>query len=501
MTITVKKHAATLLALFAFFAAIIFPLAYKSQLWIDEVLDSDPGYNLAFNNRMALSVWEGLRVEEHFFMRPPVGYMVLATLYKTFGFKRWVTLSLSLIPAILSFCLTYLIAFYFTREYAASVLSSVLFGLSPLGMLIAKWARVDALALFFFCLSLICLLASERKRVFIQRALIILSAIFIGLSIQTYQLYGLLLLGYFAFFIQRLIRKQGGSLANLLFFTFSLSLTLLIWLKYIMQDLPLFIAQNTHHILRDTGITDLYNKGYLVNTLKAVLFSFMENSAPTVIFIILGVIFLAKRLPLYRELSLSFILLPALGLFFLNILRGNYIEIILPLGYVGAGFLAVRLIKNIKNSYYKNSKKLIIIAILILFFISHLAVGVLARYFVVIKDWRIRDLGAYEKQIAANIPAGSNVLGGPENWYVLCRNGSKLFLLSCLYHKDFNMDKIDYVVLPGYHRLESDPALAKFIGKKCSEIARIGKHSYGYYLLDNNRKESGYGSVIYRVIK
>lgn len=249
-------------------------------------------------------------------MRPPVGSIILATLYKAFGFKRWVTLSLSLIPAVLSFCLIYLIAFYLTREYTASILSSILFGLSPLGITIAKWGRMDALALFFFCLSFIFLLASEKNRGFMRRLLIISSAIFIGLSVQTYQLYGLLLLGYFAFFIFRLLQRQDGSLGNLLLFTIFLSLTLLIWLSYIIQDFPLFRLQNTHHFFSDTSITQLYNKDFLAHFFKAIMFLFMENSVLTMIFIILGVFFLAKRLAVYRELSLCFILLPALTLFF-----------------------------------------------------------------------------------------------------------------------------------------------------------------------------------------
>jgi hypothetical protein len=220
------------------------------------------------------------------------------------------------------------------------------------------------------------------------------------------------------------------------------------------------------------------------------------------VFIILGVFFLAKRLPLYRELSLCFILLPTLTLFFLNILRGNYIEILLPLGYIGAGFFTAGLIRNIKNSYYKKGKGSVVLATLILLFISHLASGVLARYFLVLKDWHLRDLEAYEKQLVHNIPPGSNVLGGPENWYALYRNGSRLFLLSCVYHKDFNIDKIDYVVVPQYYELKRElPMLVEFIEERCSKIARIGRYSYGYNLLDNNRRDSGYSSAIFKVLK
>lgn len=120
----------------------------------------------------------------------------------------------------------------------------------------------------------------------------------------------------------------------------------------------------------------------------------------------------------------------------------------------------------------------------------------------VLNDWYLRDLGAYEKQLAGNIPPGSNVLGGPENWYALYQNNSRLFLLSCVYHKDFNIDKIDYVVVPEYYELKRElPVLAEFIEEKCREIARIGRHSYGYYLLDDNRRESGYSSVIFKVLK
>lgn len=63
-----KKYIIPVFFLFLFFVMVFLPLCAKAQLWIDEVLDSDPAYNLAFHRKMVLGVWEGIEnVEEHFF--------------------------------------------------------------------------------------------------------------------------------------------------------------------------------------------------------------------------------------------------------------------------------------------------------------------------------------------------------------------------------------------------------------------------------------------------
>jgi len=117
------------------------------------------------------------------------------------------------------------------------------------------------------------------------------------------------------------------------------------------------------------------------------------------------------------------------------------------------------------------------------------------------KDWRNRNLKYYEGQLAEVVPKGSNVLGEVENWYYLYRNGCRLFLLACIYHPGFNLDKIDYLVLPLYYKLLEGSTLDKFIKDRCVKIKEIGTFSYSYLLPDKNLRHSGYASIVYKVKK
>jgi len=207
--------------LFLFFSIIIAPLCAKAQLWIDEVLDSDPAYNLAFKHKMIWSVRAGIyRTDESYFIRPPVYPMILASLYKIFGFKRWVTLCLSFMPAILSFCVIYAMAIFLTKDFLASIMSSLLFGLSAFGIGMAKWGRADALAFLFFVISLfIFFLSYSKKDKYPRNILLLSSGVLMGISVQVYHIYGLLFLSFIFYYLLELRFKNASWFKEMLIFS------------------------------------------------------------------------------------------------------------------------------------------------------------------------------------------------------------------------------------------------------------------------------------------
>jgi len=506
MLTKIKVYTIYFSSLFLFFVIIILPLSLRSQLWVDEVLDADPAYNLAFHNKMGLRVWEGMdRVEEIFFMRPPVGFIILSNLYKLFGFKRWVTLSVPFFSAIFSFCIVYLMAMVLTKDFSVSILSSLLFGFSPLGVWIAKSGRHDALALFFFTSSLFLFLISEEKQGDLRKILILFSGVIMSLSAQTYHLYAFLFFSFIFYFIFDLRYRYKDWFKEMFIFSAAFFLTLTIWISFILQDIEAFRLQTSWHLSNDLGLHNFYKSNFLIQVMEMFFWLLVQNSPFTLIFFIIGNIFFVRRFPRYKKLFIGFILLPACFLFFFNLLRDYYIQITLPLGYIGLGFFVIYLFRLLKNQLIWNNKRyaILILFSLLFFILFHFTLGVVAKYVLTIKDWKARDLATYERGLISKIPAGSNVLGGPENWYALYQNGSRLFLFKCLYHPSFNLNKIDYVVVPTtYYELKrKDSPLARFIKDRCVEIGRIGVKAYSYYVSDSFLIDSGYSSIIFKVRK
>ena len=497
-----QKYIIPFLYLFLFFSIVILPLCFKAQLWTDEVLDSEPAYNLAFRHNMICTVWSGeYKTDKYYFMRPPIYAIILSSFYKIFGFKRWVTLCLSLIPAVLAFCIIYAIAIFLTGDFWASIMSSLLFGLGAFGITMAKWGRADALALLFFTVSLfIFLISHSQKNKYLHFFFILSSGVLMSFSAQTYQLYGLLFMSFIFYYLFELRLQTKAWLKEMLIFSAAFFLTLTLWLSFILKDMEAFLVQTLYVISSATDLGSIHKNNFFIQNLKEILYLFFYHSPLTLIFFIIGNIFFVKRFPQYKNLFICFILLPALFLFLSNILKATYLEIILPLGFVGMGFFVVSLVRILKSNLILNRKKgqYFLGILLSIFFLLHIAPGVLGRYIITIKDWQVRNLAAYENSLISLIPSGSVVLGGPENWYALTRSGSRLLLFKYIDRPSFNWDKIDYVIIP-INIYTPPPSLFSFIKDHCIELGRIGIKAGNYSLPGLSLSNSGYSSIVFKV--
>lgn len=492
-------------SLFLFFVIIISPLSMKTQLWLDEVLESEPAYNFAFKNKLSLKSWAGVLagVEDTDFMRPPVHFMLLGWLYRLFGFKRFVTLTLPLLLASASFALSYLIAIILTKDRAVSIVSSLLFGLSGLGVSMAKWGRTDATALFFFNFSLLIFLTAMRYSGYLRKTLILFSAILLSLSSQTYQLYVFLFFSFLLYYILEFNKKNGLNVNELLIFLFGFFLPFTLWGSFILKNPQAFINQARLHFYWSSNLLEINTNNFILIRLKEILYLFLNFSPISAVLFVIGNIVFIKNFPQHKYLFFSFILFPLFILFALNILKNNYIEIILPLGYIGLGFLTTNFFRYLKTGRTEIKRKHFLVGVLLsIFILSHLSLGIGGRYFIAIKDWKIRNLAAYEGGLKGLIPSGSIVLGGPENWYALLQSNSELLLLECANQPSFNWEKLDYIIIPMHSNLkQSHPSLLQFIHTRCQEIRRIGQRGYAYELPDKSQRQSGYSSIIFKVLK
>ncbi|MCM8792200.1 MAG: glycosyltransferase family 39 protein [Candidatus Omnitrophica bacterium] len=349
----IKVNLYILLIFFLFFIIIFFPLVIKSQVWIDEILDAEPAYNLAFKGKLSLDVLGGrYHTDKICYIRPPVYPFVLSQFYKIFGFKRWVTLSLSLMPGIVSFSLTYIITFLFFKSIVISILSYFLFALSPLGIYIAKANRGDALALFLYILSLNLLFIYSNKKEYFYKTLLLLSCgLSFSISTQTYQLYSLLLPSFLYYFFTQSRRQSKSCFKEVSIFLLSFMIPFTLWLGLILKDFQSFKEQILYNFFVATNFNKLNSSSLFSFNIKSIL---SDPAYFTLLFILISVLFTTKKYPLYRNIFIGFIVLPIFILFLFNLLKGYYIQIILPLGFVAGGVFIYHIYKLvlIKNNIF-----------------------------------------------------------------------------------------------------------------------------------------------------
>jgi hypothetical protein len=176
-------------------------------------------------------------------------------------------------------------------------------------------------------------------------------------------------------------------------------------------------------------------------------------------------------------------------------LKGYYIEILTPLLFVSMGFYVCFLLRR-----QRDGKTFWTAALLSLLFLSHIISGIGSKYFITIKEWKIRNLAAYEQEVLKVIPAGSVVLGTAQDWYALSRSGSRLILFeSAMFSPSWK--NFDYIILSPFVDLDSVPQVEEFIRKSAYEVLKVGSGGRNYTLPNGFNRSSGYSAVIYKVKK
>lgn len=489
-----------LLVTFSFMLLIVLCLKNSAA---DEAIVSMPAYNLAFHNKLAYSLvkseYTTLELREG--VRPPLYFIILAFLFKLFGVHRWEIALLSLLPAVLYFGVVYIIARWLTKDKWSAVFSAAFLALGSNGVLLAKRHFWDALASLFFALSLLCFLLSRRYNISLRKILVVAAGVFLSLAVQTYAIFGLMFFCFVFYFFYEQRPYPTSSWQEVFLFTAALALPFAIWVHYI-NDFHDFVRNILMFVLQERIFIAL-GKGYAWNNWFVVVFrglfgNYATINFATTVLLIFGNVFFIKKFPQHRRLFIAFVFLPFAILALCNLTAYYYIALILPLAYTATGGSIVYLFRVFrKNGLQLQKRNIFIIIFLLLFAATHIISGIGARYFILIKDWRIRDLDAYEKELLRWIPPGSKVVGNGENYYALIRSGSTMYYLDYINESMLNTQPIDYIIVPTYYK----PCLwlAQFIKERFEEIARIGKDAYVYQIAycQNN---SGYGSIIYKIM-
>jgi len=484
------------------------PLGLHAQTASWDPIQNAPAYSLAWHHKLALPLVKARKptYELTVGVRPPVYFLILAPLFKIFGVYRWVALILSLIPAALYFCIVYIMARWLTSDRWSALFSALLLSFGETGVVMAKAHSWDALSAMFFAFSLLIFLLTRRYSAVPRKIFLVISGILLSLATQTYAVYFLM---FFSFIVYLFFEEKSDSahrIQEILLFSFAFVIPFVIWFHFI-EDIHTFAENILGFIIKEKIVASSASRypgdNWFVVRLKEVYRNYGSFTFGTTILLIAGSLFLIRKFLQYKRLYVIFVLLPALLIFLSSLCAPQYFVLTAPLLFIGAGAFVAYLFSLVFNNTLENRKKRIFIAIFTVILIGwHIIPGIVARYAMLIKDWRIRDFAAYERELLRWIPPGSRVVGLGENWYALTRTGSTMYMLDSSDDSVLDVNQLDYVVVPTIeYFLSFSGFVSSFVKEHCVEIARIGKGAYNYRVTPWDSCSSGLSSIIYKVKK
>jgi 4-amino-4-deoxy-L-arabinose transferase-like glycosyltransferase len=130
----------------------------------DETLYSSPAYSLATTGRLAAPVLSGiLGLESRYFLQPPGHSLVLAFVYKVFGFGIFQTRILGVVAAGLLVGTVYRFVLRMNGQMAPALAAGLLMWTDAPTVLAARSGRFDSLGIFLVLLGMSPLIAAPRN--------------------------------------------------------------------------------------------------------------------------------------------------------------------------------------------------------------------------------------------------------------------------------------------------------------------------------------------------
>ena len=132
-------------------------------VWMDEVTLNDPGKELALNGHLISSVFSDRNsFGEAYYWQPPGQPLLMALIYRVFGFGIWQTRIPGLLFASGILIVLYFLSIRLLRNNNGAILSILILGLDPKFIESARSARMDTQSIFLSILG-IYLFFSIRK--------------------------------------------------------------------------------------------------------------------------------------------------------------------------------------------------------------------------------------------------------------------------------------------------------------------------------------------------
>ena len=455
---------ATIISLFALFSLTV--IYEYPPVWPDETVFADTAYELAFKGRLATPSWsyvaEGMG--ERAVWYPPVHFMLLAFVYKFFGFGILQTRLLSLFFGLVLVTALFLLSLKLTGgNRRVSLLVTGFLVIDPVFIRGAIIGRGDVIAVAFILVGLLCYLNSRKY---------MLAGLFMGLATLT-QLVGVF--GFFALFLLVIVDgyKSSTLKKRVLYLAVPFFILVSFWGAYALWDLDMFASQFSGQIgeKASTQVSDalfflkFYVETYFLSSpawFRNALMYQLILACFTVLFLV-SIYYLLKDRFDHSSLVLTVFLFSQILAYILGRHGMWYNIYIQPFLYLSAGLIASKRYSLSNTGTRKSILKIALATSILILAIFYLTVdAILVEETLNLKSNYLE----FSSDVLGKLPYGASVLvaSTPDPYFVLKDSGKNLRLYTFVHMGSYPMDasyerilpEIDYYVFsgtPGRHYL------------------------------------------------
>jgi hypothetical protein len=375
-------------------------------MWFDEGYFSNPAYNLANGNGLVFSTYQNLWGFNVFvFDKGPIFYLLLAFVYKIFGFGLIQGRVLSVAFGIFGLNVFY----FYAREFVSrktSLFITILFGTIPIYFIAAREIRMEIVYAVFDLISFYFLVRYFKTEKKFNRY-IVYAAIFSALSLLTHPNGAINIVAFIVCLVffnikltfkgilsKQLLLSIKESLKAILIYAIIIGLIAFPYVVIIILNYNVYVAQSTNLLFFSTS-SILSNIFQQYEQFKTFFYSFGGTSLPlllrvVIIIVVMGIVvlslitlFIRSYDDPYIKIAFLYALISAVLLcIIINHKNDVYITIYLPQLIIGLGLLIERapsrfsglsgwyrqtlmLVDRIKSIFQKGLKKKITVPVII----------------------------------------------------------------------------------------------------------------------------------------
>ena len=401
-------------------------------VWMDEVTLNDPAKELALHGRMVSSVFSGRHgFEEAYYWPPPGQPVVMALVYKVFGFGIWQTR----IPGVLfgsgTLVALYLLATLFLKSHKGALLSAAILGLDPRFIESARSGRMDTQTLFFALLSALFLIGVKQGNYDNndRRRAIFLAGVCLGLAGLTHPL---AIVWLASFGVIAVLSRERGQLRTFIWVAAVAATPTVLWILSVAAagDLQLLRIQFLQH-----GSSRLSVEGAFISRIieEVLRYAAEYRYVPGLLALYVSGMAWAwwhrdrfRCNPLW--IAILFVVPALFNALFMSKKVGFYFLHPVMMLAIVAGEMTFGLWEW-EGTFVSNRARMttrVFQSVLILVLANVLVVGILGRYASLAYQWRERDYQLVVRALAEFLPPDSVVWGPPDIWYAVEQVGASL---------------------------------------------------------------------------
>ena len=399
-------------------------------VWMDEVTLNDPAKELALHGRMVSSVFSGHNgFEEAYYWQPPGQPLVMALVYKVFGFGIWQTR----IPGVLfgsgTLVVLYLLATVFFRSHKGALLSAVILGLDPRFIESARSGRMDTQTLFFALLGALLFIVVKQRNYenHDSRRTIFLAGICLGLAGLSHPL---AIVWLVSFGVIAILSRERAQLGIFMWVAAIAATPTVLWILSVAAagDLQLLRHQFLEHGFSRLSVGVVSIGRILEEVLRyAVEYKYAPGLLALYVFGVTWAWMHRDRFRCNPSWFAILFLVPAIfNALFMSKKVGFYFLYPVTMLAIVAGEMTSGLWEGTLVPNRSRITIRLLQSVLILVLANVLVAGILGRYATLAYQWRARDYQPVVRALAEILPYDSIVWGPPDIWYAVEHVGSSL---------------------------------------------------------------------------